>query len=212
MPKYHKYRVKEGHTHGAQKQYKGGDVVELTVEEATGFLDKLELVEGKVSVARAGGDPRQGELVVATPSAQEGKTTDLRAAILAASDEELLTIPGIGEKSLEALRDWAEGKEAARKSDIDTLISAPIAEIRGKEDTEPPAQNPPGQTAATSLKDVEKELEAETGHDFTRTGTQLPTLAETDKPAETTGTPAVTSAPQASGATDATANKGRSKP
>lgn len=38
------YRVKPGITHGARNQYKAGDLVEHTSEEAVGFLDKLELV------------------------------------------------------------------------------------------------------------------------------------------------------------------------
>lgn len=43
------YRVKPGFTFGAQSQHKPGDVVELTKEEAAGFLDKLEIVESSVS-------------------------------------------------------------------------------------------------------------------------------------------------------------------
>lgn len=123
------YRVRPGMTHGAQKQYKGDDVVTLTEAEATPILDKVELVSD-AKRSRAGGDPRQGELVVATPG-----NADLRYAILNASDEELLAIPGIGEKSLEGVRAWAEGREI-EKSDEE------------KQD-EPPTGNPPGQTLPT---------------------------------------------------------------
>lgn len=39
------YRVKPGKYHGAHKQYSPGSTVQLTEEEAAGFLDKLELVQ-----------------------------------------------------------------------------------------------------------------------------------------------------------------------
>lgn len=38
------YRVRPGFRHGKDKQFGPGDTVELTAEEAAGFLDKLELV------------------------------------------------------------------------------------------------------------------------------------------------------------------------
>lgn len=40
-----KYTVRPGFTFGASKQHKPGDTVELTEQEAAGFLDKLELAE-----------------------------------------------------------------------------------------------------------------------------------------------------------------------
>ena len=40
------YRVKIGYTFGGITLLSGGSLVELTDEEARGFLDKLELVEG----------------------------------------------------------------------------------------------------------------------------------------------------------------------
>lgn len=46
-----KYRVKTGFRHGNLNQYGPGDVVELTEEEAAGFLDKLELVKGSAEKA-----------------------------------------------------------------------------------------------------------------------------------------------------------------
>jgi len=39
------YRVKPGFEHGARGQFKAGDTIECTPEEASGFADKLELVE-----------------------------------------------------------------------------------------------------------------------------------------------------------------------
>lgn len=39
-----RYVVKPGFTHGARNQFKAGDVVELTEQEAAGFLDKLQRV------------------------------------------------------------------------------------------------------------------------------------------------------------------------
>jgi hypothetical protein len=42
--KKYKYRVKPGLMHGAFNQYGPGSIVELTEDEAGGFLDKLELV------------------------------------------------------------------------------------------------------------------------------------------------------------------------
>lgn len=46
------YRVKPGRVFGKHDEYKPGDEVELTEEEAQGFLDKLELVESAKSVAK----------------------------------------------------------------------------------------------------------------------------------------------------------------
>jgi len=40
-----KYRVKPGRTWGPYKEYGPGDTLELTEEEAGGFLDTLELVK-----------------------------------------------------------------------------------------------------------------------------------------------------------------------
>jgi hypothetical protein len=41
-----KYQVKEGYTFGGVNLLPAGALVELTAEEAAGFLDKLALVEG----------------------------------------------------------------------------------------------------------------------------------------------------------------------
>jgi len=39
-----KYRVKPGFRHGAGKRFGPGEIVELSPQDAEGFLDKLELV------------------------------------------------------------------------------------------------------------------------------------------------------------------------
>ena len=38
------YRIRPGFTHGAGRALQAGDLVEMTEREASGFLDKLELV------------------------------------------------------------------------------------------------------------------------------------------------------------------------
>lgn len=88
------YKVKPGFTHGAQKQYKPGDIVELTTEEAAGFLDKLELVSGKKAKA-----------------ASEGEPNDLRAAIAGATDAELAAALGVDVKAFTALRQGTVTKQ-----------------------------------------------------------------------------------------------------
>jgi len=45
VDKKYTYRVKPGYTHGAYNQHGPGALVELTEDEAGGFLDKLELVK-----------------------------------------------------------------------------------------------------------------------------------------------------------------------
>lgn len=49
---------------------------------------------------------------LARSEAQQVKGTDLRAAVLHASDDELIAIPGIGEKSLVQVREWAKEQPA----------------------------------------------------------------------------------------------------
>lgn len=46
--KKYNYRVKAGRMHGAFNQYGPGDIVELTEDEAGGFLDKLELIKDDI--------------------------------------------------------------------------------------------------------------------------------------------------------------------
>jgi hypothetical protein len=158
-----KYRVKQGQQFGARKQHQAGAIVELTEQEAAGFLDKLELVDGTNASPKRADELTEGGLFV-TPQSQTTPTTvatafqNLRTAILAASDEELIAIPGIGEKSVEAVRAWARGETEQG--------SAPTGDADG-----------------AAAQKVEKEIEAEMGKDFAQTGTNPPTLAETDKPA-----------------------------
>lgn len=147
-----KYRVKPGHQFGARKQHAEGAIVELTEQEAAGFLDKLELVRESKSAPQLGLTLVEGGLLLT----QEPLQVSLRGAILAASDEELIAIPGIGEKSVEAVRAWARGEIT---------------------------QGNTGNADNAATKDVETQLEAETGKDFAQTGTNPPTLAETAKPA-----------------------------
>lgn len=40
-----RYRVRAGFRHGARREFGPGDVLELTEQEAAGFLDKLEPVD-----------------------------------------------------------------------------------------------------------------------------------------------------------------------
>lgn len=60
------YRVKPGYTFGGATLLPAGSLVELTEAEASGFLDKLELVEG--------GEERQG-------APHEPKTTPTPATV-----------------------------------------------------------------------------------------------------------------------------------
>lgn len=52
-------------------------------------------------------------------------TDDLRAAILAADDDELTALPGVGVKSLDAMRAWAAGEAEADEPD-------PVASSKAK--------------------------------------------------------------------------------
>lgn len=133
------YKVKPGFTHGVGKKYKAGDVVELTAQEAAGFLDKLELATGKQAKATPAGEP-----------------TDLRAAIAEASDADLAAALGVDAATLAALR---QGKGATKPGG---LIVNPVDGVAA----------------------VEKQLEAETGHDVVQTGVEPPTLVETDQPVD----------------------------
>lgn len=56
------YRVRDGFTHGAFNQHKAGDTVTLTEQEAAGFLDKLELVDGETEQDTTGTVTRQPQL------------------------------------------------------------------------------------------------------------------------------------------------------
>ena len=71
QPKY-TYRVKPGHTFGLAQEFKAGAEVQLTLEEARGFLDKLEPVS---SEAKADAEETPAAVTEAAPQvAKKGKT------------------------------------------------------------------------------------------------------------------------------------------
>lgn len=105
------YMVKAGRRFGGDNQYGPGDKVELSPQEAAGFLDKLSgpLAE-EVAEPDAGGgtnppagDLSWGDLAAKTVTALEaaGMTP---ATAKAASDDDLLAIEGIGPAALVAIR------------------------------------------------------------------------------------------------------------
>lgn len=53
------YKVKAGKKFGAQGEFKAGDTVELTEQEAAGFADKLELTSGEEAKLKASLRPRR---------------------------------------------------------------------------------------------------------------------------------------------------------
>ena len=66
-----KYVVREGMRFGANNQYGPGDEVELTPDEAAGFLDKLQPVKGgRVSEVEVKQEPEPEELAPAPPVEQ----------------------------------------------------------------------------------------------------------------------------------------------
>lgn len=75
------YRVRPKFTHGAFNQYKAGDRVVLTEQEAAGFLDKLELVEEVAPglTLASGGDglllPSELAKLPKSPDASAGQPT-----------------------------------------------------------------------------------------------------------------------------------------
>lgn len=99
------YRVKPGYKHGATNQYEPGDTVEMTEEEAAGFLDKLELVsggKGKTAEKKAVRLDSLGldtETLTALDTAGFVYVTDLPE-----KDSELETVKGITPSRLKAIR------------------------------------------------------------------------------------------------------------
>lgn len=87
------YRVRPGFEHGARGEFKAGDIVEHTPEEARGFADKLELVEVEpVPVVEHSTETPAGEvvpLIVAVPVF--GVTASTVAEVLAAVADGLIT-------------------------------------------------------------------------------------------------------------------------
>lgn len=82
------YRVKPGFAHGQFGQYKAGDTMEYTPEEAAGFADKLELVE----VAPV---PTPAQPAIVDQPTEEARLFDVGgstvAAVLAAVDRGLIS-------------------------------------------------------------------------------------------------------------------------
>ena len=101
-----KYRVKPGFTFGKDRGLGPGDIVELTAEEAGGFLDKLEAAADDAELNMTGDLTRLPDSILAKLTAA-GYTTDYE--IIQASDDDLLSINGIGEKALESIRETVTG-------------------------------------------------------------------------------------------------------
>lgn len=105
-----KYVVKQGRHHGAMRQYGPGDVVELDEESAKLFADKLDPLLGEVTITSP--DPQlavQGDLV----EALDANVVDLLLAggftsvaeVAAASDNQLLSLDGVGRVTLRLIRE-----------------------------------------------------------------------------------------------------------
>ena len=97
------YMVKAGRRFGAENQYGPGDKVELSPQEAAGFLDKLSGPLAEEVAEPDAGDLSWGDLAAKTVAALEaaGMTP---ATAKAASDDDLLAIEGIGPAALVAIR------------------------------------------------------------------------------------------------------------
>lgn len=103
------YKVKPGYKHGASNQYEAGDTVEMTEQEAAGFLDKLELVGGgksKTAVKTATNNPVRldslsldADTMTALETAGYVYVTDLPE-----KDSDLETVKGITAARLKAIR------------------------------------------------------------------------------------------------------------
>lgn len=109
------YQVRPGMRFGANNQYSSGDKVKLSVEEAAGFLDKLELVEEAETTGEPGNDGNQpgaddlGQIVPwngldpkLVVMLEEAGITE--AMVPTMTDDELTAIDGIGPKALEKIR------------------------------------------------------------------------------------------------------------
>lgn len=124
------YRVKPGFRHGKSKEYGPGDNIELSVEEASGFLDKLELVDSTSSSTGDdgqqppngddgnqqppnGGDnlntiePWRGLEAKIVIALEAGGVTP--AMVTTLTDDELLSVAGIGAASLAKIRSAFSG-------------------------------------------------------------------------------------------------------
>lgn len=92
-----KYRVKPGFRHGKNKQHGSGAIVEMTEFEASGFLDKLELV---------------GEATPAEETPAPVAHTDAAIKLAAEADIDLADVMA-----------WAD-KERLGKPDVEAYIKA----------------------------------------------------------------------------------------
>lgn len=110
------YRVKPGYRHGKDGQYGPGDNIELSVEEAAGFLDKLELVEASAGSATGNEQGQQPLPDDKLNSIEPWRGLDAKVVLLleaatitpammtSMSDDELLAVAGIGPASLTKIR------------------------------------------------------------------------------------------------------------
>lgn len=115
------YVVKPGFTFGAGGRYGEGELVELTLVEATGFLDKLELADDPdvgqvpyVDDVDPGVGSKKGEF---WPAGLSAKTLRLLRKggymvpfdVQSATDEKLRAIVGIGQSTVDDIRAAFEG-------------------------------------------------------------------------------------------------------
>lgn len=111
MSKKKKYRVKDGYKFGAGHAHQGGDVVELTEEEAQGFLDKLTPLEKHLEDADES-YPAWFEKML-----EGGAEITDPAETVEFTDDELRAFNGIGPKTVKEIReehplpDEPEGEE-----------------------------------------------------------------------------------------------------
>ncbi|MCB9172787.1 MAG: hypothetical protein H6637_07720 [Ardenticatenales bacterium] len=102
------YEVKAGYRFGPSNQYGPGDRVELTEDEASGFLDKLRPV--KESATPAGIEPVEDDRPDPWRGLPGAIVTALRRAQVSPralpylSDEDLREIDGIGPKAIAAIK------------------------------------------------------------------------------------------------------------
>lgn len=103
------YRVKPGRQFGTVNVYSAGDLVELTEQEAFGFLDILQPAESDID------EVADDDSFDSTPITSLNLNGRIEAALLAAgfdvagelndaSDEQLLAIEGIGAAALSTIR------------------------------------------------------------------------------------------------------------
>ena len=112
------YQVKQGMRFGGANQYGPTDKIELSVEEAAGFLDKLDLVASTSSAddaSTSSADEGTGSAVDGWNGLDPKVVTLLEAAevtpatVPTLTDEELLAIDGVGAKTIEKIRSALRG-------------------------------------------------------------------------------------------------------